>query len=124
MQKITGAMHIRLGPARWQRLKHILADVLEQTSVEERTAVLRRSCADDTTLLREAEKLLAHDTRVFEEFAKFAAKRLHHDEGDRTGERIGAYAVVKELGRGGMGAVYLAERADGQFEKQVAIKIL
>ena len=55
MQKITGAMHIRLGPARWQRLKHILADALEQTSVEERTAVLRRSCADDTTLLREAE---------------------------------------------------------------------
>ena len=124
MQKITGAMHIRLGPARWQRLKHILADALEQTSVEERTAVLRRSCADDTTLLREAEKLLAHDTRVFEEFAEFAATRLRHDERDRIGERIGAYAIIKELGRGGMGAVYLAERADGQFEKCVAIKVL
>ena len=113
---------IKSDPARWQRLKHILADALEHTSPEERTAALRQSCADDTELLREAEKLLAHDTTDFEEFAEFAAKRLTHDEGDRIGERIGAYVVVKELGRGGMGAVYLAERADGQFEKRVAIK--
>src|SRR5436309_12922824 len=105
MQKITGAMHIRLGPTRWQRLKHILADALEQTSVEERTAVLRESCADDTTLLREAERLLAHDTTVLEEFAEFAGARLRRDERDRIGERIGAYAVISELGRGGMGAV-------------------
>ena len=37
---------------------------------------------------------------------------------------MGVYAVIRELGRGGMGAVYLAERADGEFEKQVAIKLL
>jgi eukaryotic-like serine/threonine-protein kinase len=115
---------IRSDPARWQRLKEILADVLEQSSVEKQTAVLREACADDTTLLREAEKLLAHDTTVFEEFAEFAAARLRRDDRDRIGERIGAYAVVSELGRGGMGAVYLAERADGQFEKRVAIKVL
>src|SRR6266481_6715832 len=115
---------IKSNPARWQRLKNILADALERTSFEERTAVLRRSCVDDTTLLREAEKLLARDTTAFEEFAEFAATRLRHDERDRIGERIGAYAIIKELGRGGMGAVYLAERADGQFEKCVAIKVL
>jgi len=115
---------IKSNPARWQRLKNILADVLEQTSFEERTSVLRRSCADETALLREAEKLLAHDTAAFEEFAEFAATHLRHDERDRIGERIGAYAIVTELGRGGMGAVYLAERADGQFEKRVAIKVL
>jgi len=115
---------IKSDPARWQRLKEILADALEQPSVEKQTAVLRESCADDTTLLREAEKLLAHDTTVFEEFAEFAAARLRRDERDRIGERIGAYAVISELGRGGMGAVYLAERADGQFEKRVAIKVL
>ena len=39
-------------------------------------------------------------------------------------ERIGAYRVVSELGRGGMGVVYLAERADGQFRQRVAIKLL
>jgi len=115
---------IKSNPAHWQRLKNILADALEQTSFKERTAVLRRSCADDTALLREAEKLLAHDTAAFEEFAEFAATHLRHDERDRIGERIGAYAIVTELGRGGMGAVYLAERADGQFEKRVAIKVL
>jgi eukaryotic-like serine/threonine-protein kinase len=115
---------IRSNPARWQRLKSILADVLEHTSPEERTTALEQSCAGDTSLLREAQKLLAHDTSVFEEFAEIAATRLRCDEHDRIGERMGAYAVVKELGRGGMGAVYLAERADGQFEKRVAIKVL
>jgi serine/threonine protein kinase len=121
---VSIATQIKSDPARWQRLKQILADALEQPSVERQTAVLRKSCADDTTLLREAEKLLAHDTTVFEEFAEFAATRLRRDERERIGERIGAYAVISELGRGGMGAVYLAERADGQFEKRVAIKVL
>ncbi len=41
-----------------------------------------------------------------------------------SGRRVGAYEIVREIGRGGMGAVYLAKRADGQFEKEVAIKLL
>ena len=40
------------------------------------------------------------------------------------GTRIGAYAVLREIGRGGMGTVYLADRVDGQFEQRVAIKVL
>ena len=124
MQKITESTHLRLGPARWEHLKHVLADALEKTSPEERVAALKRWCADDTALLREAERLLACDTAVFEQFAELAGARLNRDQQDRTGERIGAYAVIRELGRGGMGAVYLGERADGQFQKQVAIKIL
>src|SRR6266478_2208624 len=118
------ATRIQSNPARWQRLKHILAEALEQPSLKECTAVLRESCADDTKLLLEAEKLLAYDTTAFEEFAEFAATHLRRERRDRIGERIGAYVVVRELGRGGMGAVYLAERADGHFEKLVAIKIL
>ena len=86
--------------------------------------MLRRSCADDTTLLRDAEDLLARDTAMFEEVAEFARGRLNQNEHNRIGERIGAYAIIRELGRGGMGAVYLAKRADGQFQKLVAIKIL
>jgi serine/threonine protein kinase/TolB-like protein/Flp pilus assembly protein TadD len=109
---------------RWQRLENILADALEQNSLEERAALLKRLCADDTELLREAEKLLAHDTTAFEEFAEFGAKCLRHGQRDRIGERIGAYVIVRELGRGGMGSVYLAERADGLFEKRVAMKVL
>ena len=79
---------------------------------------------NDATLLREAQQLLEHDDTIFEEFAEFAATRLTENEGDRIGERLGAYVVVQELGRGGMGAVYLAERADGQFHKRAAIKVL
>src|SRR5918998_3356840 len=40
------------------------------------------------------------------------------------GRRIGAYRVVREIGRGGMGAVYLAERADGEFRQRVAVKLI
>jgi TolB-like protein/Tfp pilus assembly protein PilF/predicted Ser/Thr protein kinase len=115
---------IKSNPVSWQRLKNILADALEQTSRESRTAVLRASCADDTKLFRDAERLLTHDTTFFEEFAQLVATGFRQDERDRIGERIGAYEVLNELGRGGMGAVYLARRADGQFEKRVAIKIL
>ena len=119
-----GTTRIRLNQGRWQRLKDILAEVLEHASVEKRTETLNQLCAEDTALLLEAQKLLGQDTTIFEEFAEIAATRLRSDERDRIGERMGAYAVVKELGRGGMGAVYLAERADGQFEKRVAIKVL
>src|SRR6266404_8039715 len=122
MQKITESTHLRLGSVRWEHLKHVLADALEKTSPEERVAALKRSCADDTALLLEAEKLLACDTAVFEQFAELAGARLNQNQQDRIGERIGAYAVIRELGRGGMGAVYLGERADGQFQKQVAFK--
>ncbi len=46
------------------------------------------------------------------------------DAGAFTGARLGAYRLAAPLGRGGMGTVYLAERADGQFEQQAAIKLL
>ena len=43
---------------------------------------------------------------------------------DLAGERIGPYRIVRSLGRGGMGEVFLAERADEQFQQQVAIKLV
>ena len=115
---------IKTNPARWQRLKGILADTLEKSSSEERIVFLRAACDGDTTLLCEAERLLAYDTTVLDEFAEFTATRLRQEDRDRIGERLGAYVIVKELGRGGMGALYLAERADGEFEKRVAIKVI
>ena len=120
----SSTTRIKSNPERWRRLKEILADALEQSSPEERTALLRRACTNDATLLREAQQLLEHDDTIFEEFAEFAATRLTENEGDRIGERLGAYVIVQELGRGGMGAVYLAKRADGQFHKRAAIKVL
>ena len=43
---------------------------------------------------------------------------------DRTGERLGPYRLLRQIGRGGMATVYLAERADGQWEQQVALKVI
>ena len=93
--------------------------------------MVERRCGGDTDLLEEAESLLAEAeallnerTDSFEDCAQNAASTFWEEGPPRGGQRVGAYVIVRELGRGGMGTVFLAERADGQFEKQVAIKIL
>ncbi len=52
------------------------------------------------------------------------AERLEQVEGLAPGASVGAYRVVREIGRGGMAVVYLAERADGLFEQRVALKLV
>lgn len=109
----------------WQRVKTILADALECPSMEDRNAFLNSSCGGDTTLMREVEALLALSAQNLDDLADSAPGGFAHSESTQScGQRIGAYEIVRELGRGGMGAVYLAKRADGQFEKEVAIKLL
>ena len=116
---------------RWERLKSILGEALDQPSHDTRTALLKERCAEDAALLREAESLLAEaelldaqPTDWVENCAEQATRAFWDDELSRVGQRLGAYAIVRELGRGGMGTVYLAARADGQFKKEVAIKVL
>lgn len=120
-----------IDPQRWDRLKSILGEALEQNSSPARIALVARRCGEDTDLLEEAESLLAEAetllkerTDIFEDCTQNAASTFWLEGPPRGGERLGAYVIVSELGRGGMGTVFLAERADGQFEKQVAIKIL
>ena len=116
---------------RWQRLKSILNDAFDEESTGARLAFVERSCSGDEALLREAESLLAEAEILrrsanddLEACAENAARRIRRDGVSRIGHRIGAYLVTREIGRGGMGTVYLAARADGYFEKKVAIKIL
>jgi serine/threonine protein kinase/tetratricopeptide (TPR) repeat protein len=120
-----------IDPQRWDRLKTILGEALEQDTSAARIALVEQRCGQDTdlleeagSLLAEAEALLKESTDSFEDCAQNAASTFWQEEPLRGGERVGAYVIVRELGRGGMGTVFLAERADGQFEKQVAIKIL
>jgi serine/threonine protein kinase/tetratricopeptide (TPR) repeat protein len=109
----------------WQRVKTILADALEHPSPEDRTAYLERLCGGDTTLMREVEALLAQSTGNLDELAANTPTAFARAApAQPPGRRIGSYEIVRELGRGGMGAVYLAKRADGQFEREVAIKLL
>ena len=115
-----------MNPDRWQKLKSILAEALEQDSVSVRRAVIDRSCANDIDLLREIESLLAETdtTDTLDDCADHLAVAAPTEGVPDIGRRVGAYVIIREIGQGGMGTVYLAARADGCFEKQVAIKIL
>jgi serine/threonine protein kinase/Flp pilus assembly protein TadD len=129
--RITRFREANIDPQRWNLLKTILGEALEQKSSAARIAVVETRCGEDTdlleeagSLLAEAEALLNEHTDSFEDCAENAAGTFWQEGPSRAGQRVGAYVIVRELGRGGMGTVFLAERADGQFEKQVAIKIL
>ncbi len=121
----------RMNQERWSRLKGIVADALEEDSPAARTALLQRECGADVSLLQEAESFLAGaDTTSaegadrLEECALVANTAVRRERTSLTGNRVGAYVIVRELGHGGMATVYLGARADGYFEKEVAIKIL
>ena len=79
-----------------------------------------------TNCARDVEKLLAaHDESgaFLVSPAQLVAAEMEFVE-ERVGQRIGPYEIVREIGHGGMGSVYLAVRADDQYRKQVAIKVV
>ena len=110
---------------RWNRLKAIVAEALEQHSASSRASLIEERCARDSALRDEVQSLLDQTTSALEDFAQKGTQSL---EGElfvlSAGHRVGAYEILREVGRGGMGAVYLARRADGAFKKEVAIKVL
>lgn len=96
--------------------------------VDVRAAWLAEFCGDDEKLRAEIESLLSVQTKA-EKFleksaGEYAAKILPAENLNIAGKIFGRYRILKEIGRGGMGAVYLAERTDGEFEQQVALKIV
>jgi eukaryotic-like serine/threonine-protein kinase len=90
---------------------------------DERETFLDAACSDPALRARVAELLRAHE-RLGTSFLNTPALELNTASVGRVGRRLGAYAIAREIGRGGMGAVYLASRADDEFQKAVAIKIV
>ncbi|MEM7613030.1 MAG: tetratricopeptide repeat protein, partial [Pseudomonadota bacterium] len=89
----------------------------------ERAEFLERACKDDPDLRKEVEAWLAADeSPTGDTMPDYSAVEGGLDI--LLGSRVGAYEIQKKIGEGGMGAVYLAERADDEFEQTVAIKFL
>jgi eukaryotic-like serine/threonine-protein kinase len=132
-----------MSPDRWQQIEAVFQAALD-LSEDERDSYLSEKCNSDVELRSEVEKLLAdldsaegfieRPVWTDSQFLNSSAKKVisesideeiyEHTREDSTGSQIGAYRLVSELGRGGMGAVFLAERADGEFSQRVAIKLI
>ncbi len=110
----------------WEKVKDVFTAALEQP-VAGREQFLAESCGDDEAVRSEVESLLAaHEEpkNLLEQHTIDLAAQLQTDGPSYDGKRFGSYRILREIGRGGMGAVFLAERADGEFQQQVALKII
>jgi eukaryotic-like serine/threonine-protein kinase len=107
----------------FQRLE-ALYDAAVALDPAERVRFIEESCASDEELRQELLAALTNERSGFTGVVASAAAHAAQGDDNWTGRRVGPYRIVRPLGRGGMGAVYLAVRDDDQFHKEVAIKTL
>ena len=125
-----------MGADRWSRIEEVL-DVALTRDRSDWPSVLDERCSGDPELRREVEALLARldtaerflDSPPADVAAALASEARERERSGGSGapvegRRIGAYRIVRQVGRGGMSRVFLADRADGEFEAQVAVKLL
>ena len=116
-------------PERWTKLEEVFQSALELPA-DRRPAYLIEACGQDEGLLREVQALLSSYAEAgdFIETPALGPDLVTtEDVGPPStviGRRLGAYKIVREIGAGGMGSVYLAVRADDEFQKRVAIKLI
>ncbi|HKC26161.1 MAG TPA: protein kinase, partial [Thermoanaerobaculia bacterium] len=113
-------------PELFRRTREIFDEVSELPA-EERDAYLASACRDDHSLREEVEALLGEPSAgpLTEEVREAVVELASADAAEiASGTRVGAYELVREIGRGGMGRVYLGRRADEAFRKDVAVKVL
>ena len=110
---------------RWKQVEDLFFAAVDLPE-NERAALLARTCAEDPELRRETESLLATERHADLSIARVieGAATALFDQSSMEGARFGSWRIIREIGRGGMGAVYLAARADAEFNKQVAIKLV
>lgn len=118
-----------MNPERWQQVREVMEDAAT-LDLPERSRYLDSACATDPELRREVESLLRSHDRAGSKFLGTPAFDLCQppDTNSRApgwaGRRIGVYQIMDQLGHGGMGEVYRAARADGQYKKEVAFKVV
>ena len=107
-------------PERWQKVQATFEAALDKEP-HERAGFLDSACAGDAGLRAEVESLIAADAKGHALLEGGVAGALGAPV---AGSVVGPYRIVRELGSGGMGTVVLAERADGQFEQRLALKLM
>lgn len=115
-----------MSASNWDRIQEIFFAAAD-LSIGERDAFLNGACRGDAGLRSEVESLLRADATGDSAIAVAIGSEitaLLDDHASLVGTRMGPYRLLKEIGRGGMGAVYLGERDDEQFRKLVAIKVV
>jgi serine/threonine protein kinase/tetratricopeptide (TPR) repeat protein len=114
-------------PERWHQVKDVLEEALE-LSAPQREAFLDSACDGDQALRQEVESLLLEEKDGTEEFLRppldLVLEDAQRERASWAGHRIGSYEIIDIIGEGGMGSVYRAARADEQYQKQVAIKVV
>lgn len=116
-----------MNPDRWKKIKTIFNKALELEGAK-REVYLNEACGEDENLKKEVVSLIeAYDMpgAIDDSPEGFMTSlRPDHRSEEQQGKQVGPYKIIKLLGHGGMGSVYLAERHDGQFEQEVALKLL
>ncbi len=105
----------------WSEAKRIFGEALEQNPGN-RSEYVSRLCGADSELYREVMSLLDNHGSADSFFESPLAATVAPPADPMIGKRVGMYRILRQIGLGGMGTVYLAERADEQFRKRVALK--
>jgi eukaryotic-like serine/threonine-protein kinase len=111
-------------PERWRQVDQLLQDTLERGPAE-RVAFLAEACGGDEELRQEVESLLSFHERAenfIEEPPADVAADWRVVKESRAGQTLGHYYLIRQIGRGGMGDVYLAR--DTRLDRHVALKLL
>jgi len=108
---------------RFQRIEAIFHEALAVEG-DARAQLIDAQCGEESGLAAQVRLLLSASEREEQRTASLLSEREQGNASESAGRRIGPYVLDGLLGRGGMGAVYLAHRADGEFEQKVAIKLI